>query len=155
MRPLYEIDADILSCVDEETGEILDIDRLDQLEMEREQKIEGVILWRKDIEAEKAAVQEEVRKLQARVKSLDNQAESLKKYIGWALSGEKFKTARCSVSYRSTKSIVIDDISKIPANYFKPADENWISKSMIKDAIEQGIEVAGAHQEERQSIIIK
>ena len=37
MRALYEIDQAILDCVDLETGEILDSDRLDALQMEREQ----------------------------------------------------------------------------------------------------------------------
>ena len=36
MRPLYEIDAAILEAVDQETGEILDVEKLDALQMERE-----------------------------------------------------------------------------------------------------------------------
>ena len=47
MRPLYEIDADIMGCVDTETGEIVDIERLKALEMERDAKIEGVIFMEK------------------------------------------------------------------------------------------------------------
>ncbi len=31
MRALYEIDAAILACVDQETGEILDAEKLDPL----------------------------------------------------------------------------------------------------------------------------
>ena len=38
MRALYEIDNEILECVDEETGEILDEEKLNALEMEREKK---------------------------------------------------------------------------------------------------------------------
>ena len=49
MRPLYEIDAEILASVDQETGEILDIEKLDALQMERERKLEGVALWVKDL----------------------------------------------------------------------------------------------------------
>ena len=45
MRALYDIDAAILDCVDQETGEILDPEKLDALQMEREQKLEGVALW--------------------------------------------------------------------------------------------------------------
>ena len=155
MRPLYEIDAEMLACVDMETGEIVDIDKLNALEMERDQKIEGVILWRKDLLAEAEAVENEYKNLYKRVSALKNKAEQLKNWTNYALQGEKFKTARCSVSYRKTSSVVIDDITKIPKNYLKDIKEDWISKTMIKEALEHEIDVPGAHQEEKQSIIIK
>ena len=44
MRSLYEIDQEILDCVDAESGEILDVEKLDALQMERERKLEGVAL---------------------------------------------------------------------------------------------------------------
>ena len=55
MRALYDIDQDILDCVDLETGEILDTEKLDALQMEREAKLEGVALWVKDLRAEAEA----------------------------------------------------------------------------------------------------
>ena len=36
---LYEINREILACIDYETGEILDEGRLNSLEIEREKKI--------------------------------------------------------------------------------------------------------------------
>lgn len=155
MRALYEIDNDILSCVDTETGEIIDPEKLDALEMEREKKIEGVILWRKDLMAEANAIDEEVKNLTKRVKSCKSKAEQLKNYISYALGGEKFKTARCNVYYTHNKSIIIDDPGKVPAAFWKEISEDWISKTALKEAIESGKEIAGAHQEEHQSIVIK
>ena len=70
MRALYEIDNEILACVDAETGEILDTERLDALQMEREAKLEGVALWEKDLTAEANAVKEEADKLMARKRAL-------------------------------------------------------------------------------------
>lgn len=35
MATLYEIDAAILSCVDLETGEVIDYERLQELQLER------------------------------------------------------------------------------------------------------------------------
>ena len=49
---LYEIDEQILNCIDAETGEIIDADMLNALQMERDAKIEGVALWIKDLKAE-------------------------------------------------------------------------------------------------------
>ena len=72
MRSLYEIDQELLDCVDMETGEILDTEKLDALQMERERKLEGVALWIKDLNYEAAAVKEEADKLTTRKKALDN-----------------------------------------------------------------------------------
>lgn len=155
MRPLYEIDADIMGCVDTETGEIVDIEKLKALEMERDAKIEGVILWRKDLLAEMEAVKNEAKKLTERARVAENKAEQLKRYIAYALEGQKFKTERCSVSYRKTTSVIIDDFKAVPKNYWKEPKEDWVSKDLIKEALQGGYEVAGAHQEEKQSIIIK
>lgn len=152
---LYEIDEAILSCVDIETGEIVDEEKLKALEMEREKKIENVILWRKDLLAEAEAVKAEASSLSKRAKVCENKAEQLKSYITYALGGKKFKTSRCSVSYRTTSSIKIDNVTDVPVDFWKPVSEDWISKSAIKDAIEAGQAVKGAHQEQKQSIIIK
>lgn len=155
MRALYEIEDDILGCVDTETGEIIDPEKLDALEMEREKKIEAVILWRKDLLAEAEAVKKEADVLTKRAKSCENKAEQLKNYISYALNGEKFKTDRCSVSYRKTSGVVLDDIYKVSAKFWGDIKESWISKTKIKEAIEKGETVEGAHIEERQSISIK
>ena len=155
MRALYEIEDDILGCVDTETGEIIDPEKLDALEMEREKKIEAVILWRKDLLAEAEAVKKEADVLTKRAKSCENKAEQLKNYISYALNGEKFKTDRCSVSYRKTSGVVLDDIYKVSAKFWGDIKDSWISKTKIKEAIEKGETVEGAHIEERQSISIK
>lgn len=155
MRPLYEIDNEILGCVDMETGEIVDEERLAALEMERDAKIEGIILWRKDLMAEADAVKAEGKKLYDRARVCENKAEQLKRYIEHALEGNKFKTERCSVSYRKSASVVIDDPLSVENAYLKPFSEEWISKSKIKEALDAGKEVNGAHIEEKQSIIIK
>ena len=155
MRPLYEIENDILGCVDTDTGEIVDENKLNELEMEREKKIEGIILWRKDLMAEADAVKAEAQKLSARAKVCENKAEQLRKYIEHALDGEKFKTERCSVSYRKTTSVSIDDYRKIDSKYWKDFREDWISKSALKQDLEKGVEIDGAHLEEKNGIVIK
>lgn len=155
MRSIYEINNDILGCVDTETGEILDTKKLEALEMERDAKIEAVCLWFKDARAEADALGNEIKSLTARKKSLENLMERLKNYTLFALDGEKFKTPRVSVSYRKSTSVVIDNISAIPKNYFKEPKEDWISKTLIAEAFSHGVEVDGAHPEDKQSVVIK
>ena len=113
MRALYDIDQDILDCVDMETGEILDVEKLDALQMERERKLEGVALWVKDLKAEAAAVKEEADKLTARKKALDNKIESIKTWLLGALDGEKLKTPRCNVYQTHSQRVNIPDEPKL------------------------------------------
>lgn len=40
---LYEIDAEIEACIDGETGEVLDYEKLDGLQIERDRKIENIV----------------------------------------------------------------------------------------------------------------
>ena len=109
MKPLYEIDQEILECVDMESGEILDSDRLTALQMERERKLEGVALWVKDLSYEAQMIKEEADKLTARKKALDNKIEGLKNWLLFALGGEKLKTPRCNVYQTHNQRVVIDD----------------------------------------------
>lgn len=44
MANLYEINDDILSCVDMETGEVIDEDKLQQLQMKFDEKVRGYCL---------------------------------------------------------------------------------------------------------------
>ena len=164
MRALYEIDNEILSCLDDETGEILDLGRLDALQMEREAKLEGVALWIKDLRAEAAAVKEEADKLNARKKALENKMDNIKAWLLGALNGEKLKTARCNVyQTHNTKLNVIDEqsvVNWIQTNYQEP--EQFlkftlpeIRKDAVKAELKAGKEIPGAALEETESIVIK
>ena len=60
---LYEIDSAIMDCVDEETGEIIDLEKLEALNIERDKKVEGIALAVKNYAAEAKAIKEEEEKL--------------------------------------------------------------------------------------------
>lgn len=106
---LYEIDSAIAALADPETGDILDFEALDKLQMERETKIENIALWYKNLTAEATAIKAEVDSLAERKQAAEAKAERLKKYLDYALDGTKFSTARCQVSFRKTSSLEIDD----------------------------------------------
>lgn len=163
MRALYEIDQAILDCVDLETGEILDGEKLTALQMEREQKLEGVALWVKDLKAEAEAVKAEADKLTARKKALDNKIESIKTWLAAALNGEKLKTARCNVYQTHSQKVVIDDEKALIDMFmtspfgekFLRMKEPEIDKVALKDSMKQGYEYEFAHLEETESVVIK
>ena len=56
---IYEIDSAILACVDSETGEVIDIEKLAELQVERERKIESVACWVKNLTANAQNIREE------------------------------------------------------------------------------------------------
>jgi len=163
MRPIYEIDQEILDCVDPETGEILDAEKLDALQMERETKLEGVALWIKDLNAEAEAVKAEADKLTARKRALDNRITSLKAWMLTALDGGKLKTPRCSVYQTHSQKVVIDDEKAlIDMLMSSPFGEKFlrmkapeIDKNALKDSMKQGYEYEFAHLEETESVVIK
>lgn len=164
MRALYEIDQDILDCLDAETGEILDVERLDALQMEREHKLEGVSLWVKDLTAEANAVKEEADKLTARKRALDNKITALKAWLLIALDGQKLKTPRCNVyQTHNTKVNVIDEQSvvnwiqthcKEPEQFLKFTLPE-IRKDAVKAELKAGKEIPGAALEATESVVIK
>ena len=156
---IYEINEEILNCIDLETGEIIDIDRLNDLQLERDAKIENVACWIKELKAEAEAIKAEKLALAERQKVAENKAESLKKWLAYALQGEKFKTAKCSVSFRKTESVEVTDEGL--NNLMKEHDELLTykapepNKKAIKDAIKDGLSVQGVCLECNTSVIIK
>ena len=109
MATLYEINHAILECCDMETGEILDCERLEQLQLEKEQKIEGVALYIKNLDAEAAALKVEEAALAERRKIKENKAKRLKEYLSSALNGQKFETPRVRLSFRTSTGVEISD----------------------------------------------
>ena len=151
---LYEIDDAILNCIDEETGEIIDYEKLDELQIERETKIENVACWIKDLKAEAEALKAEKMAFAERQKVAENKMESLKKYLAYALDGKAFKTTRASVTFRKSQAVEIADIYKLDENYLR-YKEPEADKTAIKEAIKAGKTVAGATLVENTSVIIK
>jgi outer membrane murein-binding lipoprotein Lpp len=151
---LYEIDQKLLDCIDLETGEILNEERLNELQMERNEKLEKVALWIKELNAEADALKAEKQAFADRQKAAENKAESLKKWLANALAGEKFKTTKVMVSFRKTKSVEVADIFALDENYVKYS-EPTADKAAIKKAIEAGQKVAGATLVENVSISVK
>ncbi|MBR7085678.1 MAG: siphovirus Gp157 family protein, partial [Oscillospiraceae bacterium] len=76
MATLYEIESAIYDCVDSETGEVIDEEKLNALMMERSAKLEGVALWIKNLESDAAAIRAERDNLDKRMKSTENKAKS-------------------------------------------------------------------------------
>ena len=157
---LYEIDNAILDCIDLETGEVIDTERLDALNMERDAKIENVACWIKDLRAENEAIKSEKQKLDSRRKVNENKIESLMGWLNYALNGTKFKTGKCAISFRASESVEVTEegLEALMKEHdelltYKAPEPN---KTAIKSAIKNdGLNVAGVQLVQNVSTIIK
>lgn len=153
---IYEIEEAILETVDQETGEIIDIDRLNALEMERDRKISNVACWIKDLKAEAEAIKAEKQALDKRQKAAENKAERLKEWLQSILQGEKFKDSRCSISYRKSERVDFSDsfvMDSLPNSMKKITIEP--RKTEIKDYLKTGATIEGVTLVESSNIQIR
>lgn len=167
---IFELDdsiGSILNKIDElvdmETGEITDVDafevlksELDSLEEVRDKKISNVACWYKQLIADAEAIKAEKQNLEKRQKYCENKAESLKKYLAYALNGESFKDSRVSISYRKSEGIHFDDnfdIQTLPKQYLKVTLD--AKKTEIKNAIKNGNTFEGISLVSKSNIQIK
>ena len=143
MASLYEIDQAILECVDCETGEIVDQEKLDGLMMERSAKIESVALWVKNLESDAVAYKAEKEAFAYREKQASDKAKRLKEWLAKVCEGEKFSTAKCAVSFRTSESVAIAEGAIIPEEYMRTKTASEPDKTAIKDALKKGVEIVG------------
>lgn len=151
---LYQIEQEILDCVDLETGEIIDLDRIEELEMARDQKVENICLWIKNLNAEVEALKAEKKSFEERQKKAENKAESLKRYMTSYLGGRSFSTSKVAVSFRKSEKVEIAEGTLLPDEYLR-FKEPEVNKTELKKALKNGVEVFGCCLVESQNIQIK
>ena len=158
---IYEIDRAIMECVDSETGEIIDLEKLAELQLARDAKIEGVALWIKNLTANALNIREEEKRLADRRKAIENKTERLKAYLTDALAGNKFETAKCSLSFRSSASVAVDDEDALMEWLTKNYRDDCIKysasvdKKAVGEILKNGVKVSGAHIEFKDNLQIK
>ena len=156
---LYEIEQEILACVDLETGEIIDPEKLEALELERDRKIEGIALWVKNLDAEAKAYKEEKDSFAQKQKVAENKAKSLKEFLSHYLDGTAFKSTKVNVSFRNSKAVDVFSMDELMNyddcdSYLKYA-EPTPDKTAIKNAINNGVKIPGCRIVENSNIQIK
>lgn len=151
---LYEIDAEIMGLVDDETGEIIDTERFDELSADRDAKVEGICLWIKNLKAEAEALKAEKDAFAQRQKVVENKMNSLKEFVSRYLEGTSFKTTKVNVSFRKSESLEISDVYKIPEDFLKYKEPD-VDKAALKQAIKAGASIEGASIVDKLNIQIK
>lgn len=161
---LYEIDKrieELTNAVDPETGELMvDVDAIEALAMEREQKIENIACYIKNLNSDVSELKNEEKALAERRKTAEKKAERLKNFLVSALDGQKFSTSKCAVSIRKSQSVEVDD-SFIDWAVFNNNDSLLrykspeVDKTAVKNLLDTGATLPYARLKENYSVIIK
>lgn len=156
---LYEINKQIAEFrydIDEETGEILNFDELEALNITRDEKIESLLLYVKSLRAEVSAIKSEEKSLEERRKAKENLADRIEEYAAANLHGKPFETARIRVSWRKSSSVEILNADAVPERFLDIQIVRKPMKSEIKKYLDNtDEEVPWARINEKNNIQIK
>lgn len=159
---IYEIDQAILDCIDTETGEIVNMEALEQLSMDRVQKAENVACWRKNLMAMIGSIKAEEDALKKRREVLQRKVDGLDGYLAAHFSGEKIETGKVVINWRKSvgvevvdKQEAIDYLMHIAHDDLLKYKEPDIDKKAAKALLESGVAIPGLTLAERMNLQIK
>ena len=164
---LYEINQQIeqllirmFSEVDEETGEVSEdvMTEMAELNIAREEKLDNIGAYIKNLEAECKALKEEEDALKERRTAKEKKLDRLKNMVTQDLlaHGETSKeSTRVKFSFRKSESVSIEDERMIPFEFGETKTVFTPDRTAIKKAIKDGIDVPGAVLVTKQNIQIK
>lgn len=158
MASIYQIRREIedfeFEC-DPETGELMNALSWDELNMAFEEKVENIACYIKNLTSDIADFKAEESNLAARRKSVEKKVEFLKRLLLDNMSGQKFSTVKCAVSFRKSEAVQVDDVNLIPAEMLRVKTTYEPDKTAIKAAIKSGREIKGCALVENTSVQIK
>lgn len=163
---LYEINTEIEKCVimdgeviDGETGEILDKEYLDNLVMERKDKITNLAKWTINLASDEDALDNEIKRLQDKKKSVKNKRESIEKYLSYVVGDdEKVTDGIISVSKRRSESVEVnlESFRKwADADKYLKYDEPKPIKAELKKLLKGGNNIPGCELKEKYNLQVK
>lgn len=153
MAKLYEIKQDILDCIDMETGEITDPERLEQLQIDKHEKLRNIAFVAINASADITAYREQEKRFTAKRKAAEKTLTWAKETLARELAGQKMKEAEFTISYRPSEVVEIDDDADLPAEFIKMKSE-W-DKAAIKEALKEGAVFDGCRLVQKQNIQIR
>lgn len=158
---LHEIDFNLRALWDkiaEQDGELTedDIKALDELEIAKNDKIEGYGVIIRELESEIDDCSNEIKRIKEiadrKKKCLERLKNGLQEFM---LNNEidKFESLKVRVSFRKSQALEIEDGAELPDNLMRVKKEP--DKTAIKDYILQGNVLKGVALVDRQNIQIK
>lgn len=162
---LYELNVafnnllEVLENTEDEVTKELITNSLNEIKVQTTEKIENIIKYIKNLEAETVAIETEIKRLQQRKKVTENRIARLKDYLkDFTVSTEqrKYNAGLFTLTLRKNAPCVnVVDLKAIPNTFIKKEVIETVDKAAIKKAIKEGQEVAGIELMQTESILIK
>lgn len=162
MATMYELTADYMTVLsmatDGETPPDAIADTLEAIGGEIEIKAENSAVIMQELNSEVAKLDAEIKRLTARKKAYETNADAIKERIYNAMKAvdkPKFKTTLFSFTIgKNPVKLVIDDAEKIPKKYLIPQPAK-IDNAALKEELKAGKKCKYAHLEQSESLRIK
>lgn len=160
---LYEIPEEYRKVlegvqVDEETGEILGADALVEFAGDLNETIKNSALYLFELDSEAQQIDAQIKRLKARKDGMKRRADTLKNLMLDAMTStglKKVSDPLVTVYLRKSTATIVDNMELIPKDLLRVKVETSPDLVAISKTIKSGIEVPGAHLEERQNVNIK
>ena len=148
---IYEINKEMNELldgsVDEATGElVMNMERLEELEISRKEKQKNAGMKLKNVRAEKKALQDEIENLKKRVKRCDATEDNIIKYLDYYFPNEDMHEVEVEMTHKVSTTTEVDDsfVGWAKTNNRddllrqKPMPEPEPDKMKIKKALDSG-----------------
>ena len=160
---LYEIPEEYRKVlegvqVDEETGEILGTDALVEFAGDLNETIKNTGLYLFELDSEAQQIDAQIKRLKSRKDGMKRRADTLKNLMLDAMTSiglKKVSDPLVTVYLRKSTATIVDNMELIPKDLLRVKVETSPDLVAISKTIKSGIEVPGAHLEERQNVNIK
>lgn len=150
---LYEINQEIEKCISWETGEITDPERLEQLQIDKHEKLRNIAFVAINASADIEAYKAQEKRFKAKRTAAEKTLVWAKETLARELAGQKMKEAEFTISYRPSEVVEIDDYTALPPEFLKVKSE-W-DKAAIKAALKEGAVFEGCRLVQKQNIQIR
>lgn len=144
--------------IDEETGLVFDVTLLDKLEMERNEKIENLLLYAAQLKADAEDIEDYASSLNIRAKAKKIKSERIKDWLCEEITrygDKKFETSRIKGVISIRDKVNITDEKSLPEEYIRTKIETAPDKTAIAGALKAGAIITSAELIKNKTLQIK
>ncbi len=152
-------DAGVEDVVDTETGEVKSLkDYMSEVQLAFDEKVEGCVLYMKNLKAEEDAIKAEMDALRKRAEAKAKKRTKLEEYVRDICPDKKYEGAKYCLTFRKSESVVAptkdEELAKLPPEFIRKKIVCSVSadKTAIKKAIKEGFEIPGCHIEIKRNL---
>lgn len=158
---LYELNSEYQRVIElletcEPEDQLLVMDLLSNIGLERDDKIENTGRYIKNMESSIEMIKAEEKKLAERRKSIESKCGRVRDWLDFNLAGQKYESASVSISYRKSESVEVDvPVEMLPANLVRTKTTHEPDKATIKSLLKNGEVIEGCYLVTKQNMQVK